>query len=387
MTDLSWGTAEFAPYEPYGYARRIPSQRIICAVALLLSVPIGLDVLHSRSASKTPVAVADATPAAAVQVAAPAQVDTHETATQGAAIAPLRRYAAILDPNFVTGSKSASFGRIAALRSAFEPARTVPLEQADAAPSPVAAPAQVASLGTADEPEPSDDAALTPMVPPSPPLVGQMKDVPLPTPRPDFAVVPRSSASRRLAAAMPETQTASVAPVAPGEPAAAPAAPTQGGSFFDKMFGAITRPNTALGYAAVEPGELGRPAIDRYTAVYDIASHTVTLPDGRRLEAHSGLGPYVDNPSSVALHMRGATPPNLYELTPREAIFHGVRALRMTPTGGTTYGRAGLLTHSYMLRGRSGESNGCVVFRNYEQFIAAYDSGQIRRLLVVAHAS
>ena len=132
---------------------------------------------------------------------------------------------------------------------------------------------------------------------------------------------------------------------------------------------------------------MGRaPSPDRYTAVYDISAHTVTLPDGRRLEAHSGLGEYVDNPAGVALRMRGATPPNLYELTPREAIFHGVRALRMTPTGGTTFGRGGLLTHSYMLRGRSGESNGCVVFRNYEQFISAYDSGQVRRLLVVAHA-
>ena len=126
---------------------------------------------------------------------------------------------------------------------------------------------------------------------------------------------------------------------------------------------------------------------DRYTAVYDITAHTVTLPDGTRLEAHSGLGDAVDNPSSVAQRMRGATPPNLYELTPREAIFHGVRALRMTPTGGTTYGRAGLLTHSYMLRGRSGESNGCVVFRDYAAFLAAYDSGQVRRLLVVARAS
>jgi Protein of unknown function (DUF2778) len=385
MTDLSWGTADCAPYEPYGYARRIPSQKLICAAALLLSVPIGLDVLHSNSAPKT--VAAAATPA--VVAAMPAPVPHIPAAkpvqvAQGAALAPLRRYAAILDPNFVTGAKSASFGRVAALRSAFEPTRTVPLEQSDAAPSPVAAPAQVASLGTAEETEPSDDAGLAPMVAPAP---SQAKEIPLPLPRPDFAAIPHAPANRRVVAALPATPSASVAPVAPGEPTVAPAAPTQGGSFFDKMFGAITRPSTALGYAAVEPGELGRPAIDRYTAVYDISAHTVTLPNGRKLEAHSGLGPYVDDPSSVALHMRGATPPNLYELTPREAIFHGVRALRLTPTGGTTYGRAGLLTHSYMLRGRSGESNGCVVFRNYEQFIAAYDAGMIRRLLVVAHAS
>ena len=42
MTDLSWGTADFAPYEPYGYARRLPSQKLICAAALLLSVPLGI---------------------------------------------------------------------------------------------------------------------------------------------------------------------------------------------------------------------------------------------------------------------------------------------------------------------------------------------------------
>ena len=162
----------------------------------------------------------------------------------------------------------------------------------------------MADVETSDDTE-TAEAAVTPALPPSPPLVSQMKEVPLPTPRPDFASVPRSSASRRLAAAMPEAP-AQVASVAPGAPVAPAAAPAQGGSFFDKMFGAITRPGTALGYAAVEPGELGRPAIDRYTAVYDISAHTVTLPDGRRLEAHSGLGEYVDNPAGVALRMRGA---------------------------------------------------------------------------------
>ena len=40
--------------------------------------------------------------------------------------------------------------------------------------------------------------------------------------------------------------------------------------------------------------------------------------------------------------MRGPTPPHLYELTPREALFHGVEALRMTPVGdGKMYGRDG----------------------------------------------
>ena len=123
---------------------------------------------------------------------------------------------------------------------------------------------------------------------------------------------------------------------------------------------------------------------DRYTAVYDIAAHTVYLPDGTRLEAHSGLGNRLDDPRGVAERMRGATPPNVYELQLREALFHGVRALRLNPVGtGTTYGRAGLLAHTFML-GPRGDSNGCVVFRDYKSFLHAFDNGQVKRLAVVA---
>ena len=43
------------------------------------------------------------------------------------------------------------------------------------------------------------------------------------------------------------------------------------------------------------------------TAVYDIAAHTVYLPNGQALEAHSGLGPYFDDPNHVHMRMRGAT--------------------------------------------------------------------------------
>ena len=377
MSDVSWGQADFAPFEPQRVMRRGFSQTMLCALALTLSLPVGLGVLYLQPNDTRHAVVAEATSPAPARTAP-------MTATAPAAIAPLRHYAAMLDPAFVTGAKSASFVRPAALRSAFEPTRQVPQEAAAPQDQTAAAPArsQVAEAEISDPAETS----VVPALPALSPLVNEEKEIPLPAPRPNFAVSPPSSAGRRLAAAMPETtQVAPAAPVAPGAPA--PAAPAQGNSFFDKLFSPLTRPGTALGYAAVEPGAIGIPGtVDRYTAVYDITAHTVTLPNGTRLEAHSGLGEYVDNPAGVALRMRGATPPNLYELTPREAIFHGVRALRMTPTGGTTYGRAGLLTHSYMLRGRSGESNGCVVFRNYEAFIAAYDAGQIRRLLVVARA-
>jgi hypothetical protein len=108
------------------------------------------------------------------------------------------------------------------------------------------------------------------------------------------------------------------------------------------------------------------------------------MPDGTRLEAHSGLREYLDDPRYVHVRMRGPTPPSVYSLTPREALFHGVEALRLTPVGGAgVFGRAGLLAHTYML-GPNGDSNGCVSFRDYQAFLQAYKRGEVRRLVVVA---
>ena len=70
---------------------------------------------------------------------------------------------------------------------------------------------------------------------------------------------------------------------------------------------------------------------DGRTAIYDITARTVYLPSGRRLEAHSGFGGIMDNPRHVHVRMRGATPPNVYNLTLREQLFHGVRAIRLNP--------------------------------------------------------
>jgi hypothetical protein len=127
------------------------------------------------------------------------------------------------------------------------------------------------------------------------------------------------------------------------------------------------------------------PRYDQSTAVYDISAHMVYLPDGTKLEAHSGLGNRLDDPSSANIRMRGVTPPHLYELTPREALFHGVPALRLNPVGGeeTIYGRSGLLAHTFML-GPNGDSNGCVSFRDYNAFLNAYRNQGIKRLAVVA---
>jgi len=109
------------------------------------------------------------------------------------------------------------------------------------------------------------------------------------------------------------------------------------------------------------------------------------MPDGTRLEAHSGLGSRLDDPRHVDERMHGATPPAVYELEPREALFHGVRALRLKPVDNDkVFGRAGLLAHSYLL-GSRGDSNGCVSFRNYNAFLEAYNSHKIKRLAVVAH--
>ncbi len=165
-------------------------------------------------------------------------------------------------------------------------------------------------------------------------------------------------------------------------------------TFFEKLFGASPQPSKpVLAYAAPEVGVLGNarsltssspPRYDRWTAVYDVAAHTVYLPNGTRLEAHSGLGNRLDDPRYVNERMRGATPPNVYELQPREQLFHGVQALRLIPVGGgDVYWRTGLLAHTYML-GPNGDSNGCVSFRNYNAFLQAYQNGEVKRLVVVA---
>jgi hypothetical protein len=170
-------------------------------------------------------------------------------------------------------------------------------------------------------------------------------------------------------------------------------------SIFERLFGKWQSGSSAMAYASADTsstsslgpnlniGSVGNvPMYDRQTAVYDISAHMVYLPDGSKLEAHSGLGSKLDDPGSANVRMRGVTPPHLYDLTPRESLFHGVAALRLNPVGGESsiYGRSGLLAHTYML-GPNGDSNGCVSFRDYNRFLQAYRSGEIKRLAVVAH--
>jgi len=170
-------------------------------------------------------------------------------------------------------------------------------------------------------------------------------------------------------------------------------------SIVEKLWGKEGSRNPVLAYASADAGSVtgaitpreqnpmlgGSAPYDRDTAVYDITAHTVYLPDGTKLEAHSGLGSNLDDPHSSKIRMRGVTPPHIYTLKPRESLFHGVPALRLTPIGGdeAIFGREGLLAHTFML-GPNGDSNGCVSFRDYNAFLNAYHNQGIRKLAVVA---
>jgi hypothetical protein len=226
--------------------------------------------------------------------------------------------------------------------------------------------------------------------PPPPASVSQTAEgAPLPPPRP----AELAAAAGRGSPQPPLQRLAEPA----RKPALLPPSATSS-AFFEKFFGFAQPANrqpagTALAYAAPETGLFDRARkilsgpmsrFDQWTAVYDISTHTVHLPNGTKLEAHSGLGRRMDDPRYVHEKMRGATPPAVYELSLRERLFHGVQALRLAPVDdGRVYGRTGLLAHSYML-GPRGDSNGCVVFRNYGAFLQAFQNGEVKRLAVVA---
>jgi Protein of unknown function (DUF2778) len=268
--------------------------------------------------------------------------------------------------------------------------------------SPQPAPVKVAAA-TPPSPAPVKTAAATP-TPPAPAKMAAAPPVP-------------SAAPAKVAAAAP-VQMAAVTPEPARPPAEARKSPMTSvrdmaqrakaavmsiasadkPSIVEKLWGKPQPKGSLLAYASADvssTSSLGptqnpalggaQPRYDQSTAVYDISAHMVYLPDGSKLEAHSGLGRQLDDPSSANIRMRGVTPPHLYELTPREALFHGVPALRLNPVGGeeTIYGRSGLLAHTFML-GPNGDSNGCVSFRDYNAFLNAYRNQGIKRLAVVA---
>jgi hypothetical protein len=147
---------------------------------------------------------------------------------------------------------------------------------------------------------------------------------------------------------------------------------------FDERFPGLATPELPSDVDFLSPSD-----DDRRTAIYDIAASTVYLPDGRRLEAHSGFGKFIDDPGGVHVKNRGPTPPNVYSLSMRKRLFHGVRAIRLNPIDeDRMFGRDGMLAHSY-LHGANGQSNGCVAFKNYPEFLTAFLNGEITRLAVV----
>src|SRR6516225_90103 len=163
-----------------------------------------------------------------------------------------------------------------------------------------------------------------------------------------------------------------------------PAKPSILATIFQKLFGKPAP--VKLAYAAADDAGLGvgGARYDQWTAVYDISAHIVYMSDGTQLEAHSGLGSWLDDPNHADEKMRGVTPPNVYNLGLREELFHGVRALRLIPQDeGKMFGRAGLLAHSFLL-GPNVDSNGCVSIRNHDAFLQAYLNHDVKRLVVVA---
>jgi hypothetical protein len=247
-------------------------------------------------------------------------------------------------------------------------------------------------------------AVVPPAVPmPRKRIAERAERVPLPPPRPlqrapvrtanvvrskptveTFAEPPARAEVVRVAAKAPEMDPDITGSIARRDPAPAPTpalpiAPSPAIPAAPAI--AERRPAPRLAYA--DPKSLLTP--ESHTAIYDIAAHTVYLPGGRRLEAHSGLGRFLDDPRFITQKARGPTPPNVYRLTLREQLFHGVRAIRLNPENDSKmFGRDGILAHTYML-GPSGQSFGCVSFKNYPEFLNAFLRGEVDRLVVVPH--
>jgi hypothetical protein len=214
-----------------------------------------------------------------------------------------------------------------------------------------------------------------------------MQTAALEEPKPETAPAVPLPRSRPVEANL---ELPSAAPASTGSVAVASAQPDDR-SWLQKLSDLL--PSGGLKLASLGPDvggmsrggpDLTKFGYDKQTAVYDITGHVVYMPNGVKLEAHSGMGRLMDDPAHVSEKMLGATPPAVYDLKMREHIFHGVEALRLLPEdSNATLGRTGLLTHPYML-GPNGDSNGCVSIKNYDYFLAAYKSGEINRLVVVS---
>ncbi len=222
------------------------------------------------------------------------------------------------------------------------------------------------------DPQPTLAAGLAAM----PPVVAQQPPARL-AERADAPSSARQSGSARSGsghvAAPLQLADAETTAALPPAAAAAPAPHSTLSGFLRKLFGRQLASNNAD----------DAPAVGDHTAIYDIEAGVVYLPDGEKLEAHSGLGSMMDDPRYANKRGRGPTPPNVYDLALREGLFHGVQAIRLKPVNDERmFGRAGILAHPYML-GPSGQSFGCVSFKDYPKFLKAFEKGEFNRLVVV----
>ena len=386
--DATFGDVSFGRDQNPGPVTR-PIIPAAIALALAGSVAVYAWVLHTRTAPAPDFGNAPSARSVAASIAAPAT---------GAATKPF-------------GEIVIDWSMLAEMKLTSPAGNLSPLASLDAVPSPSAAPFPLPSLDAFPaEPAAGVAPAETAPLPPRHDVPELSESAPLPPPRPPEFAMP-GAPERRLA----QPSVATVGPTAPAD----------NRNFFQKLFGlglprapvapsvgsapaapsgpaVASRPASGVVVASAAPESrgagralLGFPppfgasapgaGYDRYTAVYDISARTVYLPDGTKLEAHSGLGDRLDNPRYVSERMHGPTPPHVYELALREGSFHGVQALRLNPIGdGDVFGRAGLLAHPFML-GPNGDSNGCVSVKDYAAFLRAYENGEIKRLVVVAN--
>ncbi|MBF9197787.1 DUF2778 domain-containing protein [Microvirga terrestris] len=344
-------------HKPYQSLRRAPIRRNrgLLPTALLVAVslsPLAIFVDFEQVGGTAP----DAPLAGIASSSAPAPLKT-----------ALSFDPALIDPNPTLGQGALAFKQGSPIQPGFRSA--VQREARITPPEPMPAPVPPGMIAQAVAPTPAM--------------------APLPVPRPAGLQIPKPSASSQMASA-PAVMT----PRASKVPAVAP---NDNRNFFEKLFGIRPAgpPDAALSYAALDRGTGSIAPTARFgstpdlarggTAVYDIVAQTVYMPNGEKLEAHSGLGDMMDNPRHVNIRMKGSTPPGTYILTEREALFHGVRAIRLNPMGGSgaIYGRDGILAHTYLL-GPRGDSNGCVSFKDYDKFLQAYLRGEVKRLVVTA---
>ena len=371
---------QFAGYS-YSLKRRrgSPFTRLAAVVLVAGGAMAGLSTWSNRKAEQVV-----ATPLAQRHVQA------HSTSSHGTT--PLLR------PGYVAGYVAQSLADSAPLSGRFQ----------SATPTQIARMVDPETTGSIipSEPTGSSLATTTVAVQPAatePPRIALI--APRPVPRPSDLKLP-TPPDPRVAVRATSRQGKDV--VAKAEPA------PDNRNFFEKLFGVnANAPQSSgerLAYAAPQdditqrngrgsgltvapapmpvPMSSATPAASGKTAVYDISARTVYLPNGERLEANSGLGDMMNDLRFVHVRMKGPTPPHVYNLTEREALFHGVRAIRMHPVGGSgkIFGRAGLLVHNYLL-GPRGDSNGCVSVKDYDRFLQAFLRGEIKQLVVVGGRS